>query len=296
MTVGWLRDCESGLRIVSQPAARLTAGLRHILNPRCNVLLWLKADISSRCITRGERFKWRGCWSDLLMIPPSPLLQICAIVGGTFTVAGIIDSCIFTASEAWKKIQIGKMSWGLPPPPLILFISAMLLACLLNPIPTPIGFLFGDYITRTKEAALALDPTIRLQRLQLSYFRSSRAPSAPGTPGRWLSHVHFLCFQRQQGEMCQTSTPLGVGKLFLVLIFLAWSLCPFLKLALEPYSRVFPDQPEHENRPSGVSPLSWWTASTSHSHLCAHYPLLTLMNRLYLVCTCRPPERWRHRG
>uniref|UniRef100_A0AAQ4R5W5 Endoplasmic reticulum-Golgi intermediate compartment protein n=1 Tax=Gasterosteus aculeatus aculeatus TaxID=481459 RepID=A0AAQ4R5W5_GASAC len=35
---------------------------------------------------------------------------ICAIVGGTFTVAGIIDSCIFTASEAWKKIQIGKMS------------------------------------------------------------------------------------------------------------------------------------------------------------------------------------------
>lgn len=41
----------------------------------------------------------------LLFVP-----QICAIVGGTFTVAGIIDSCIFTASEAWKKIQIGKMS------------------------------------------------------------------------------------------------------------------------------------------------------------------------------------------
>lgn len=38
--------------------------------------------------------------------------QICAIIGGTFTVAGIIDSCIFTASEAWKKIQIGKMSWA----------------------------------------------------------------------------------------------------------------------------------------------------------------------------------------
>lgn len=41
------------------------------------------------------------------------LCQICAIIGGTFTVAGIIDSCIFTASEAWKKIQIGKMSWVL---------------------------------------------------------------------------------------------------------------------------------------------------------------------------------------
>lgn len=49
-------------------------------------------------------------------MPPSPLtsdhpppFQICAIIGGTFTVAGILDSCIFTASEAWKKIQLGKM-------------------------------------------------------------------------------------------------------------------------------------------------------------------------------------------
>lgn len=39
----------------------------------------------------------------------SPHFQICAIIGGTFTVAGILDSCIFTASEAWKKIQLGKM-------------------------------------------------------------------------------------------------------------------------------------------------------------------------------------------
>lgn len=38
-----------------------------------------------------------------------PPFQICAIIGGTFTVAGILDSCIFTASEAWKKIQLGKM-------------------------------------------------------------------------------------------------------------------------------------------------------------------------------------------
>lgn len=38
-----------------------------------------------------------------------PRFQICAIIGGTFTVAGILDSCIFTASEAWKKIQLGKM-------------------------------------------------------------------------------------------------------------------------------------------------------------------------------------------
>ncbi|XP_074924209.1 endoplasmic reticulum-Golgi intermediate compartment protein 1 isoform X4 [Chelonoidis abingdonii] len=37
------------------------------------------------------------------------ITSICAIIGGTFTVAGILDSCIFTASEAWKKIQLGKM-------------------------------------------------------------------------------------------------------------------------------------------------------------------------------------------
>ncbi|KAG2456101.1 ERGI1 protein, partial [Polypterus senegalus] len=38
------------------------------------------------------------------------ITTVCAIIGGTFTVAGIIDSCVFTASEAWKKIQLGKMS------------------------------------------------------------------------------------------------------------------------------------------------------------------------------------------
>lgn len=38
------------------------------------------------------------------------LTTICAIVGGTFTVAGIIDSCVFTASEIFKKYEIGKLS------------------------------------------------------------------------------------------------------------------------------------------------------------------------------------------
>ncbi|CAG0912935.1 unnamed protein product [Notodromas monacha] len=44
--------------------------------------------------------------------PPfySFLTTVCAIVGGTFTVAGIIDSCIFTASEVLKKFEIGKLS------------------------------------------------------------------------------------------------------------------------------------------------------------------------------------------
>lgn len=38
------------------------------------------------------------------------LTSICAVVGGTFTVASIIDSVIFTASEVFKKFQIGKMT------------------------------------------------------------------------------------------------------------------------------------------------------------------------------------------
>lgn len=38
------------------------------------------------------------------------LTTVCAIVGGTFTVAGIIDSCIFTGLEIFKKLEIGKLS------------------------------------------------------------------------------------------------------------------------------------------------------------------------------------------
>jgi endoplasmic reticulum-Golgi intermediate compartment protein 1 len=38
------------------------------------------------------------------------MLQICAIIGGTFTVAGIIDSLVFTASSIFKKAELGKLS------------------------------------------------------------------------------------------------------------------------------------------------------------------------------------------
>ncbi|EDO49249.1 predicted protein [Nematostella vectensis] len=38
------------------------------------------------------------------------ITTVCAIVGGTFTVAGIIDSAVFTASEMWRKHQLGKLS------------------------------------------------------------------------------------------------------------------------------------------------------------------------------------------
>lgn len=44
--------------------------------------------------------------------PPiySFLTTICAIIGGTFTVAGIIDACVFTASELLRKAELGKLS------------------------------------------------------------------------------------------------------------------------------------------------------------------------------------------
>jgi len=38
------------------------------------------------------------------------ITMVCAIIGGAFTVAGIIDSMIFSASEAYKKFQLGKLS------------------------------------------------------------------------------------------------------------------------------------------------------------------------------------------
>lgn len=36
--------------------------------------------------------------------------QVCAIVGGTFTVAGIVDSCLFSATEMYKKWEMGKLN------------------------------------------------------------------------------------------------------------------------------------------------------------------------------------------
>ena len=38
------------------------------------------------------------------------LTTVCAIVGGTFTVAGIIDSVIFSGMEIFKKFELGKLS------------------------------------------------------------------------------------------------------------------------------------------------------------------------------------------
>uniref|UniRef100_A0A9J2NZB9 Endoplasmic reticulum vesicle transporter C-terminal domain-containing protein n=1 Tax=Ascaris lumbricoides TaxID=6252 RepID=A0A9J2NZB9_ASCLU len=38
------------------------------------------------------------------------ITSVCAVVGGTFTVAGIIDSSLFSLSELYKKHQLGKLS------------------------------------------------------------------------------------------------------------------------------------------------------------------------------------------
>jgi hypothetical protein len=38
------------------------------------------------------------------------ITTVCAIVGGTFTVAGIVDSCLFTAHEVFRKMEIGKLN------------------------------------------------------------------------------------------------------------------------------------------------------------------------------------------
>ncbi|XP_057298657.1 endoplasmic reticulum-Golgi intermediate compartment protein 1-like [Hydractinia symbiolongicarpus] len=38
------------------------------------------------------------------------ITTFCAIIGGTFTVAGIVDGLIFTAHEVFKKAELGKLS------------------------------------------------------------------------------------------------------------------------------------------------------------------------------------------
>lgn len=38
------------------------------------------------------------------------ITMVCAIIGGTFTVAGIVDSFVFSATEMYKKFSLGKLS------------------------------------------------------------------------------------------------------------------------------------------------------------------------------------------
>jgi len=62
--------------------------------------IWFKYDLSPITVKYTERRQPLYSF----------LTTICAIVGGTFTVAGIIDSLVFTASEFYKKFELGKLS------------------------------------------------------------------------------------------------------------------------------------------------------------------------------------------
>lgn len=151
------------------------------------------------------------------------------------------------------------MSWGLLPSlPLNVFISAMLLACLLNPIPAWTSFLSGDHITGTNEAALALDPTIRLQRLWLSYSRSSQGLSAAGDA--WT--LTFTCplppFPASAGESCVRVQLVWVfeGHVLFYLIFSGkfMSISKTGARTKSRYSGVVSDQPHKNPQPDLSSP------------------------------------------
>ncbi|XP_037069059.1 LOW QUALITY PROTEIN: endoplasmic reticulum-Golgi intermediate compartment protein 1-like [Pollicipes pollicipes] len=62
--------------------------------------IWFKYDLNPITVRYHERR------------PPvyTFITTVCAIVGGTFTVAGIVDSAVFTASEMFKKFELGKLT------------------------------------------------------------------------------------------------------------------------------------------------------------------------------------------
>lgn len=53
------------------------------------------------------------CIIQYFLIRYKHKFQICAVVGGTFTVAGIIDASLFSLTEFYRKHQMGKLSWFL---------------------------------------------------------------------------------------------------------------------------------------------------------------------------------------
>lgn len=62
--------------------------------------IWFRYDLSPITVKYIE--KQRPFYSFLT--------TVCAIVGGTFTVAGIIDSMLFTAASVFKKAELGKLN------------------------------------------------------------------------------------------------------------------------------------------------------------------------------------------
>ncbi|ESO85047.1 hypothetical protein LOTGIDRAFT_235919 [Lottia gigantea] len=62
--------------------------------------IWFRYDLSPITVRHKERRKPFYTF----------LTTVCAIIGGTFTVAGILDSFIFSAAEIFKKAELGKLS------------------------------------------------------------------------------------------------------------------------------------------------------------------------------------------
>ncbi|CAL1544392.1 unnamed protein product [Lymnaea stagnalis] len=62
--------------------------------------IWFRYDLSPITVRYTEKTK--PFYTFLVMV--------CAIIGGTFTVAGIIDGLVFSASEIIKKAELGKLS------------------------------------------------------------------------------------------------------------------------------------------------------------------------------------------
>jgi hypothetical protein len=62
--------------------------------------LWFRYDLSPLTVKyqeKGEPFF-------------SFLTAVCAVVGGVFTVAGIVDGLVFSATQIYQKLEIGKLS------------------------------------------------------------------------------------------------------------------------------------------------------------------------------------------
>ena len=80
-----------------------------------NLAIWFRYDLSAITVRYVDHRK--PLYHFITMVNEKlvkfyfvAILQICAIVGGTFTVAGLVDSIIFNASEIFRKLELGKLS------------------------------------------------------------------------------------------------------------------------------------------------------------------------------------------
>uniref|UniRef100_A0A0R3QV60 Endoplasmic reticulum-Golgi intermediate compartment protein 1 n=1 Tax=Brugia timori TaxID=42155 RepID=A0A0R3QV60_9BILA len=70
--------------------------------------LWFRYELQPITIKYTERRQ--PFYTFITSIEYEYKFQICAVVGGTFTVAGIIDASLFSLTELYRKHQMGKLS------------------------------------------------------------------------------------------------------------------------------------------------------------------------------------------